>query len=359
MQSTMPAAARWARRLMLDRHADFWLGQLDRARSLSEVRARVVRVVEETPDTRTLVLRPNALWRGHRAGQFTAVTVEIDGVRLSRCYSLSSAPGDPLPTITVKRVRGGRVSGWLHDWIEPGDVLTLGPAAGEFVLPEPTPRKLLLYSGGSGITPVMSILRDLSRRDAIDDVVFVHHARSRGDVVFGAELEALAARHPGLWLELRLDDELGEDGRYDEAWLRREIPDFAERQTLLCGPPGLMERVEETWEKAGATANLLRERFTLLAPASTPGPAARTVNVDLTHAGRTVEADGDRSLLEQLEEAGERPVHGCRMGICNTCACRKRTGTVRNLITGAESSEPDEEIRLCISAPRSDLELSL
>src|SRR6266545_3524542 len=173
-----------ARRLLLDRQAEFWLGEL---------RARVVAVISETPDVKTFVLRPNGAWRGHRAGQHTTIELEIDGVRVRRCYSISSAPGDQLPAITVKRVPGGRVSGWLHDHVQPGHVLRLAPAAGDFVLPERAPQRLLLLSGGSGITPVMSMLLDLATRERISDVVFVHHARAEGDVIFRAALAGLAA----------------------------------------------------------------------------------------------------------------------------------------------------------------------
>src|SRR5687768_8137938 len=118
-----------SRRLFLDRQAAFWLDQLLPTRSLREIRARVVEVIDETPDTRTFVLRPNRRWRGHRAGQHTTVEVEIDGVRHRRCYSISSAPSDPRLAITVKRVAGGRVSPWLHEHVRPGHVLRLGPAA--------------------------------------------------------------------------------------------------------------------------------------------------------------------------------------------------------------------------------------
>jgi ferredoxin-NADP reductase len=348
-----------ARRLFLERQARFWAQRLDARWAPDELRARVVDVVAETGDTKTFLLRANRRWQGHRAGQYTTVEVEIDGVRHRRCYSLSSAPSDPLLRITVKRAPAGRVSSWLHDHLRRGDVVRLSPAAGDFVLDEPAPPRLLLLSGGSGITPVMSILRDLDERDAIGDVVFVHHARSKQDVIFGTTLAALAARHRGLRLVMCLDDDPTGAGRFDEARLVARVPDFAERTTLLCGPPGLMARVERMWDEAGVAHRLRRERF--VAPVAAP-PAdadAGALTVRLGRSGRTHAADGAGTLLEQLERAGERPPHGCRIGICHTCKCTKRTGTVRNLLTGAVSSAPDEEIQLCVSVPCSDLELGL
>ena len=351
-------AGRVARRLFLDRQLSLWTGALAPTWSPTEVRARVVAVIAETRDTRTFVLRPNRNWRGHRAGQHTMIEVERNGARVRRCYSLSSPPGAPLVSITVKRVPDGRVSGWLHDHLRPGDIVTLGAAAGDFVLPAPHRPELLFVSGGSGITPVMSMLRDLDRRDAVEDVVFVHYARSRDDVIFGAELAALAACHPGLRLVLCLDD--APAGGFDEARLARAVPDFAARATFLCGPPGLMARVERMWLAAGAGARLQRERF-VAAPrpqASAPSPTS-AVAVRLARSGRTVAVDASAPLLQTLERAGERPPNGCRIGICHTCKCTKRSGTVENLLTGAVSSNPDEEIQLCISAPRSDVELAL
>ncbi len=343
-----------AQRLFLDRNAEFWLGQLHRTWSLAEIRARVVEVVDETRDVKTFRLRPNRRWTGHRSGQYTGITVEIDGVRVRRCYSISSAPGDRLLSITVKRVPGGRVSGWLHERVRPGHVIRLDPPAGEFVLPEPAPAGLLMLSGGSGITPVMAMLRALAAAGAIDDLTFVHHAHGRDDVIFRAELEALAERHSGLRLVLC-------HGRFDEARLARLVPDFAARRTFLCGPAGLMARVEAMWSAHGAAARLQLERFT--AAGAAPPPASdrevRAVELRLTRSGRAIAATTAGTLLEQLERAGERPPHGCRIGICHTCRCRKRTGTVRNLLTGAVSSEEDEEIQLCISVPCSDVELHL
>lgn len=352
-----------ANRLFLHRQAEFWLRALDPVASLSEIRARVVDVVRETADARTFVLRPNRHWRGHHAGQWTRVEVEIDGVRTHRCYSISSAPGEPLVSITVKRVPGGRVSGWLHDHVRPGHVLGMSHAQGDFVLPaEPTPR-LLLLAGGSGITPMMSMLRALAARNGLRDVVLVHHARRLDDVIFHDAIEALATAHPGLRRVWCLDDDPRGKGGFDEERLAATVPDLAGREAFVCGPPALMARVEAMWRATGRGHQLHLERFT------TPSPlpvdqlagetAARDVRVHLARSGRTLPLHTAGTLLDQLERAGERPPSGCRMGICRSCTCVKRAGTVRNALTGAISSAPDEPIQLCVSTPCTDVELSL
>jgi ferredoxin-NADP reductase len=346
-----------ATRLFFDRQVDFWLGELAPAWSLSELRATVLGVVDETHDVKTFVLAPGAGWPGHRAGQYVAVDVEIDGARMRRCYSLSSAPGDARLTITVKRVPGGRVSGFLHDNVRRGSVLVLGMPAGDFVLGSPAPGKLLLLSGGSGVTPVMSLLRDLSRRDAVRDIVFLHAARSASDVIFRDELRALEQRHTGLRVVFQLDDAPG-GGPLDEAKLRVAVPDLAERETFLCGPSGMMDSVERMFARIGATDRLRSERFVAAAGMRSAGAAAGPVTLRLSRSGRSIVGSAG-TLLEQLERAGERPGYGCRLGICNTCRCRKRSGIVENTVTGAISSEPDQEIRLCVSVARSDLDIEL
>jgi ferredoxin-NADP reductase len=231
--------------------------------------------------------------------------------------------------------------------------------AGEFVVPAPDPgasRKLLLLSGGSGVTPVMSILRDLARRDAVGDVVFVHAARSKRDIVFERELAALAAGHPGLRVAFVLDDVR----RLDAMKLRAEVPDLEERDTMLCGPAGMMDALSPMWTEAGIVHRLKTERFAAPPRLAVPaGDAPSKVKLSLVRSGRTVTTERSETLLEQLERAGERPASGCRMGICNTCLCKKRTGVVENVVTGALSTEPDEDIHLCVSRARTDIELSL
>jgi ferredoxin len=155
---------------------------------------------------------------------------------------------------------------------------------------------------------------------------------------------------------LCLSDASSGRGRFDETQLRRLVPDFADRDTFLCGPPGLMERVDRLWADAGASGRLRRERFT--APTQAPS-TGESVRVTLTRSCRNFVAAGSGTLLEQLERAGERPRSGCRMGICGTCKVRKHSGIVEDLRTGASSSEPDEVIQPCVSVPRSDVEVCL
>jgi len=316
--------------------------------SLHQVRARVVKCIAETADTRTLVLRPNALWRGAHAGQFVGLTVEIDGRRHERMYSLTSRPGSRRLAITVKRQ--GLVSTHLHERVRVGDVLTLSPAMGEFVLPAVLPGKILLLSAGSGITPVMALLRELQARAALDRVVFVHSCRSPAEQIFAAELAAM----PGL---RRVQHFSAGAGHLTPAELQSHVPDLAERATWVCGPAGLMDAVQANWQAAGISAPLHSERFAAAPLAAEPLTAP--VRIQLLRSATGFLSLGAAPLLAQAEAAGLAPKHGCRIGICRSCQCVKRSGTVQHLHTGELSSSPNELIRLCVSAARSDLELDL
>ena len=320
--------------------------------SLSAVRAQVVKLIDETADTRTLVLRANSLWRGAQAGQFVSVTVEINGRRHERMYSLTSRPGSRLLAITVKRQ--GLVSAHLHDAVRVGSVLALSQAMGEFTLPAALPPKLLLLSAGSGITPVLAMLRELQARRFGGDVVFLHIARNPAELIFADELRAAAAAFPALRLVLHFSQQ---QGRFDISTLCQQVADLPERATWVCGPAPLMDALQAHWRAAGYTVPLHHERF-----AAAPLPAlalSEPVRIQLVRSAREFASLGADNLLLQAEAAGLAPKHGCRIGICRSCQCVKRSGTVQNLQTGELCSAPGELIRLCVSAARSDLALDL
>ena len=323
--------------------------------SLTEVRARVVKVVDETALTKTFVLQPNALWAGAQAGQFVRVRQEMDGRRVERVYSLSSRAGARRIAFTVKRQSGGQVSNHLHDHLKVGDVLTISQAMGEFVLPAVLPTKMLLLSAGSGITPVMAMLRSLQAQGYQGDVAFVHVCRAPEDLIFASALKDLAARWPALRVVLHFDETAG---RFSTDTLQHLVPDLNERSTWLCGPSGLMDAVHQLWVEAAIAAPLQSERFVAfpLLPAKAPGTP---VQVRFVASQQSFATQGSAPLLMQAEQAGLALKHGCRIGICRSCQCVKASGTVENLQTGEVSSAPNELIRLCITAARSDVTLDL
>lgn len=323
--------------------------------SLTQVRARVLKVIDEADATKTFVLQPNALWGGAQAGQFVRVGVEINGRRVERAYSLSSRPGARRLAITVKRQLGGLVSNYLHDAVKVGDVITISQAHGEFVTPDVLPAKMLLLSAGSGITPVMAMLRDLQARNYQGDVVFLHVCRSPADWIFAKQLESIAAQYPALSLLVHFD---AEEGLFTLCKLELAVPDLAERSTWMCGPAGFMDTVQAYWNDQTMPVPLYSERF-VASPLLPTRESGTPVQVRFIASGASFTTSGSEPLLMQAERAGLFPKHGCRIGICRSCQCTKTQGTVENLQTGALSSAPNELIRLCISAARTDVALDI
>jgi stearoyl-CoA 9-desaturase NADPH oxidoreductase len=337
---------------------DGYLEQLDPLLVSGECRAEVV-AVERGSESVTLTLRPNRAWRGHRAGQFVNLAVEIDGVRHQRCYSPACREGrGETLEITTKRHPKGLVSNFLADRAQPGMVVGLSQAEGDFLLPNPRPESILLIGGGSGITPLIAILRTLFAEDYEGQVALLHYAPDPERAIYREELERLAAGHPNFHLLRSYTRAAGAgelDGHFNPTHLPQSDPCFAEAETFACGPPGLLDAVRGTWAN-GLEHRLHVESFVppTFVPVGEPGEGA----ISFADSGLEV-ANSGAPLLEQAEAAGLNPEFGCRMGICHTCTCRKRAGTHKNLVTGEVSSAPDEEIQLCVSAALGDLTLEL
>ncbi|MBW0091844.1 ferredoxin reductase [Pseudonocardia sp. KRD-184] len=316
-----------------------YLSLVDPLWSTTELRGRVVGVHRETERATTLRIRPGRAWAGHRAGQYVRVGVDVDGVRHWRTYSLTGAETDEHLTITVQALPDGVVSRHLVDATPVGSIVRLEQAAGDFVLPSPVPAKLLMITAGSGITPVMGMLRTL---DGHPDAVVLHSAPTAQDVLFDAELRAL----PGVTVRTTRDQ-----GRLDLADLDDLCPDWRDREAYVCGPAGLLDAAEEHWGDARARLHL--ERFT--PPARSTGGEGGTV----TYGGTTVDVDGGASLLEAGEEAGVLLPSGCRMGICFSCVLPLRDGQVRDLRTGEVHGEPGDLVQICITGATGSARLDL
>ncbi|MDH6193087.1 ferredoxin-NADP reductase [Streptomyces sp. CZ24] len=309
-------------------------------RAGADLRGRIEAVRPETRDAATVVIRPGRGWRGHTAGQYVRIGVDVDGVRLWRAYSITSPTNrqDGCVTITVKAVLDGKVSNHLVRRAKPGTLIQLDQATGDFVLPQAKPAKVLLLTAGSGITPVMGMLRDT----AFDDAVMIHCAPQPQDVIFRSELHGLAAAG-----QLRLIEvHTATDGVLDIARLDELVPDWAERETWACGPTGLLDAADEHWSRHGVQERLHTERFR-------PGTVVAGDGGEVTFSatGKTVDADGATPLLDIGEEAGVLMPSGCRMGICFGCVTPLRAGSVRDLRTGEiTAAEPGVLIQTCVSA---------
>lgn len=317
-----------------------------------EARARIVGVQRTTPRSVTLTLAPNRAFAGFRAGQHINLSVEIDGRRRTRPYSPANAETDGLIELTVGRHDGGLVSTFLFEHARKGMVVGLDSVGGEFTLPaEVPPGRILFVSGGSGITPVMSMLRTLRAQRHTGEVAFIHYARSAEEACYRAELAEIARAMPNVTVLHGFSRATaGSDlhGRFGSEHLAAAITD--PDKVYVCGPPELVDAVRELHLDAEAES-FVPPVFDLTAESSGGRVSFADSAVQVT--------DDGRPLLDQAEAAGLTPESGCRMGICFSCTRRKTSGAVRNVITGAVSSAEEEDVQICVSAPVGDVDISL
>lgn len=355
---------------------------------------RCLLVRQESADVKSFVLAADAP-RSFRylPGQFITLELDVAGQRLSRCYTLSSTPTRPdTLAITVKRVPGGPVSNWLHDNLRAGmRVAASGPAGVFSCLHADAPaapascagaQRLLFLSGGSGITPLMSMVRALHDLASAADVVFLHCARSPADVLFAHELPLLARGMQRLRLAsvceraapdggyLGYPGHAGHPGRIDGALLAQIAPDFLQRCIYTCGPAPFMAGVRALLAQAGFDMARYRQEsfaFDTLEPpaaaavstatAGAAGGAATLHRIRLQKSGTEFACTSEQSILQAAQAAGLRIAYSCASGVCGTCKSRKISGQVRMAHAGGiRQREIDQGwILPCCSKPLSDV----
>jgi ferredoxin-NADP reductase len=329
-----------------------YLDLFDPLRPGADLRGRIEEVVPETEDAATIVIRPGADWAGHVPGQYVRIGVDVNGVRQWRAYSLTHGPrADGRISITVKAVPDGKVSNHLVRRATVGTLVHLEQAAGEFVLPTEAAR-LLFVTAGSGITPVIGMLRNLFPvaesgvvrlpRSERYDITVVHVAPTEPDSIFIRNLRELD--EAGLIrLVARYDDV---HGHLDVDDLTHLVPDLQQRTTFACGPAGLLDALEAHHARHGL--ELVTEQFRVATVQPGEGGTVR-----FTRSGSTVEADGATPILVAAEDAGVLMPSGCRMGICFGCVLPMREGAVRDLRNGEITTAAPGDgvvIQTCISA---------
>ena len=331
-----------------------YLDVIDPLRSGAVLRGRIEAIHPETAHATTVVIRPGRDWRAHVPGQYVRIGADVDGVRQWRTYSLTSAINRPdgCFCITVKAVDGGTVSNYLVRRAQVGTMLHLDQPAGDFTLGTRAPAKILFITAGSGITPVMGMLRNMPD-GASTDMVVVHCAPTSDDVIFGAELRALATRGRIRLVEIHTRAQ----GHLKVADLGTLVNDLTERHTWACGPAALLDDIEKYWAASGITDRLHTERFRSTVIATGDGG-----RVTFSTSGTTIESAGSESLLEAGEAAGVLMPSGCRMGICFGCVAPLRQGAVRDLRNGAITTAATGDgvvIQTCISAAAGACDIDL
>ncbi len=385
----LPGSEFWQRDGELQRNLDLILGAIDSSWRFRQLTAEVIDIIQETPNTRSFILRPGAFWQGFVAGQYIPVYLEIDGVLVRRFYSLSSSEQtfehQGLIGITVREHEQGRLSPQLHRQLYKGSVVRIGQACGQFVLPDYSaslgsdqtlPQKLLMIAAGSGITPMLSMLQSLAGNlppgfdnctDKIPSVTLIYYVRTEQDVIAMQRLATLKSTMPGLTVRIHLTST---EGRVSVSQLQNDCLDISSRCLYLCGPEGFMDTVVAHVQALGMERSAIRlESFgagsvtksaisTDALAAMKEGRQEASGVVRFTRSGTEALSAGQNTLLELAELAGLKPKHGCRAGICHECTCSTSGGRVVNRLTGELVPEEQQQVQACISIPLGDLAVS-
>ena len=326
--------------------------------STRELRGRVEELIPEAGGATTVLIRPGHAWPGHEPGQYIRIGFDIDGIRHWRAYSLTSDPGreDGFISITPKLVEEGKVSPYVNRKLKPGAIVFLSDVEGQFVLPNPRPRRILFISAGSGITPIAAMLRCLEREDKLGDAVHLHSAPTADEVIFGERLRDLDAHHDGL--RLHEQHTRAGHGRIAPGDLDELCPDWRKREAFLCGPAEMLDDFSTRWKREDLENRLHLERFQPVIggedAAAGEGGTIRFLESDLE-----AESDGSTPILVAGEEAGAELPFGCRMGICHTCVGRLCSGRLRDLRSGDVHGEEGQMVRTCVNAPEGPVEIAL
>lgn len=303
-------------------------------------------------------------------GQYMTIGVDIDGQRVERCYSISSPPTRPYTvSITVKRIATGAVSTWLHEWLYPGVMVHAAGPLGQFTcLPEPGGRYLLV-SAGSGITPMLSMVRTAADLTTGCDIAFVHSARTPSDIAFRAELDHLAADTIDNTLLVghtctrdSLDAWDGHRGRLTGELLLAICPDHRDREIYLCGPDTFRRDIREDLIAEGISPDRIHEESYVLAvppPVTSTEPATDGFTIEFARRGRSILCPAGTSILDAAAAAGIMLPSSCGQGMCGTCKVSKVSGEVEmNHNGGIRPREIKQgKVLLCCSTPTSSVVL--
>ena len=341
-----------AQSVMNSHDANFWLQKINPLWSMNQPLAKVVKKQIVAKDMVSLILQCNRHVQRGVAGQHHPVTVEIAGRHYERTYSLMQVDADHL-CLTVKKVDQGLVSSWLVDQSQTGDILRLGQPYGEMQQQVQTP-KLLLLAAGSGITPMLSLIEAFcqSRQLKAISVQLMYWVKTHEDAAYAEYLKEVAENFTNFTYQIFYTQE--QDQRLNPSHVN-QLKSLNETTVYACGPSGFAATAETLFKHV---ASIQTEAFGL-SQFDTDATDTGFINVILTQSNKTLAIPKGQSILSSLEQQGIKPKHGCRMGICNKCACSKVQGSTKNLLNGSANHEPSQLLKICVNSAQSDLVIDL
>ena len=341
-----------AQSVMNSHDANFWLQKINPLWSMNQPLAKVVKKQIVAKDMVSLILQCNRHVQRGVAGQHHPVTVEIAGRHYERTYSLMQVDADHL-CLTVKKVDQGLVSSWLVDQSQTGDILRLGQPYGEMQQQVQTPR-LLLLAAGSGITPMLSLIEAFcqSRQLKAIFVQLMYWVKTHEDAAYAEYLKEVAENFPNFTYQIFYTQQ--QDQRLNQSHVN-QLKSLNETTVYACGPSGFAATAETLFKHV---ASIQTEAFSL-SQFDTDATDTGFINVTLTQSNKTLAIPKGQSILSSLEHQGIKPKHGCRMGICNKCACTKAQGSTKNLLNGSANHEPSQLLKICVNSAQSDLVIDL
>lgn len=304
------------------------------------------------------------------AGQALTLALEVNGKILYRTFSISSHPGSSIVDITIKAQANGYATRWLHDHLKVGDQIRTRPPTGRFTIGLKKSAKIALVSGGSGATPLFSMLQYLSDAEPEADVAWVHAARAPGDLLFSDGLTEVQRKMPKLAVTSVVTEGLpgwhGFKGRLRRRMMSVIVSDFAERQVFSCGPAGFMHEMKLIHAAEGGNGTLFHIESFGQALVSTPQPdpiatVANEPTATITVGGRSLRAKGNESVLQACLRQSVIIPCGCGQGMCGTCMVKKVSGHVE--MHHQDGITPEQEaagyILSCCSKPVGDIEIAI
>lgn len=332
---------------------NFWLNKVNPLWSTNEMLGRIVKKEQLADDIVGLTIQCNRLMEFGLAGQHHPVTVEIEGRRFERTYSLTQLDAHQV-LLTVKKVDKGLVSTWLCEQAQVGDIIEFGKPYGEMQVEHGLKQPLILLAAGSGITPMFSLLSHLHQTGELKNhqIHLMYWAQHATGLAFKATFEAWQQQYENFKFSTFCTRDEPAASRLNQQHLDM-LPNLAETRVLACGPSGFINSAEQLFEQAQQFEG---EAFSL-APVTYDDEGV--VSITLTKSDKAITVPKGQPLLEALEQAKIQPEYGCRMGICNKCSCNKVSGITKHVGNGAENAEPGNPLRICVNSAKSDLVLDL